>query len=222
MEDFWINGFLSEPWKLIFILCLFTLLFHMFFIFLWPLSNATWKKVDYIWVGLAAVGVISLSIDLRHVVASKWENIEHGRASIFFDITKSMVTNPMSSYECRYGNDHSDKDSEDFEIEFIKACNWLIAVSVRMEGLDFSSIPELSAKDFPTVDFNGYGLNDRPEWFFQMLTNYGQDRDRYVRTVKMKSPSPWESNLNFFAPFVLCLGIALRLTKVTGELRNTK
>jgi hypothetical protein len=63
-------------------------------------------------------------------------------------------------------------------------------------------------------------LNETVDWLKKRLDDYSVERREYLDTEKLAAIKEWEETLAYFAPFLMCAAIALRLAKVTGELRH--
>jgi len=50
--------FLAKPLWMIVVFALFLVAFHILLVKVWPLQKQAWKKVDYIWLGVAALAII--------------------------------------------------------------------------------------------------------------------------------------------------------------------
>jgi hypothetical protein len=195
-------------------------LFHVLLVWWIKLSNKAWKHVDYIWLGAAALGLLSLAADVRVSTANNWVKLEFSRAVSFFDVTRGQLALPMSSYACLYGDDPTANRTDDVANEFIKACQWSKAVAAHLESFDTESVPEVPRDGFPTVNLSNSALLEMPKWLDQRLAQYKEDRERYLKAYNLTKKNSWESTLSYFAPFILCFALALRITKVTGELKN--
>jgi hypothetical protein len=68
--------------------------FHVWLVYLRPLPELTWRKVDYIWLGFSVFAIVAAASQLRIIVASEdlartnagWVN----QTSILIDSTTEM------------------------------------------------------------------------------------------------------------------------------------
>ncbi|MFA0125539.1 hypothetical protein AB4400_29680, partial [Vibrio sp. 10N.261.48.A2] len=59
-------------------------------------------------------------------------------------------------------------------------------------------------------------------WVDGMLSQYEKQKNQYIKTREVQVKQPLESIFWYVSPYLVCFAIALRLTKVTAELKLDK
>jgi len=222
MQAFYTNSFLMNSMN--FILLLFFLLwfFHYFLVYKNNLSKKAWKKVDYYWLGVATIGLISLAADVRINVAKNFISSERAQANATLGAVKIITDNPENSHFCmtliRTSNSPSDYDNT--ELQYQLGCKWLKETSEYFKNVQKNELPDISFGDLPPVTFDSVVLNEDVASIMRWLYEYQIQLDVLNETQEAAEPSGFESILFYFAPFLVCIALALRITKVTGEIRH--
>ncbi len=207
-----------------FILLLFVLLviFHYFLVYKNNLSKKAWKKVDYYWLGVASIGLISLAADVRINVAKKFISSEITYANTTLGAVKIITDNPENSHFCMTLTKmySSPSDFDDTELQYQLGCKWLKETSEYFQKVQKNEVPDISFEDLPPVTFDNVVLNKDVASIKRWLDEYQIQLGVLKGTKEAAEPSGFESILFYFAPFLLCIALALRITKVTGEIRH--
>lgn len=224
MREFWTNVVISESG---YVLCMFLLLLvlsHLFFVYPKNLSKRAWKKVDYIWLGVAAIGLLSIASDVRVATAKNWFEMEEARAIGSLRRIIKFYPTPENTYLCFQfiKGEYSSDGFEEFQHQHDLRCNWLKKVSEVLKELDVEKLPELSIQSFPIPNFDKEYLFETVRTLEKDIGWYQEDRRQALETKSLLSQTDLEKNLFYFSPFLLCLALALRIAKVTGELRYDK
>src|SRR5262245_28937921 len=91
----------ANPWWMIGALAVSLLLFHCLLVWFRNLTSVGWKRVDYIWVSLAFLGVLGTVAQSREIVASNHRNLAQARAKVRFEWFKDAVAFGHSPAICR-------------------------------------------------------------------------------------------------------------------------
>ena len=59
----------ARPVAVVVLFVLGLLIFHLVFVMYWKLGKLGWKYVDYFWLGVAAVGLLGASVEVRRLIA---------------------------------------------------------------------------------------------------------------------------------------------------------
>ncbi len=89
-----------------------------------------------------------------------------------------------------------------------------------LKNIKKEETPLITFEDLPKVVFDDPILNETVTLPKERLKDYGEQLDILSETEKAAKRNGWENTLAYFAPFLICIAIALRITKVTGELRH--
>ena len=195
---------------------------HYALVFKWPLSDLTWKKVDYAWLGVAAIGLLLASYQADHFLSARAvRDAEIPRTQMEYRILRDSIRANASSF-C---SPHARSLWSPPDYDAIVTEHQLLCDATR--ELD-SAMPMEVSPPFPALPDTGYKtlpLNPRYEtWFAENLTRqadrYESQRRRYLEFDASRQAAPLEEGFTILGPFFLALALALRITKVSGEIRN--
>ncbi|WP_273859406.1 hypothetical protein [Photobacterium sp. GSS17] len=201
--------FISNSLHVLVTLFVLTLLFHIPLFFGKNLTKAGWKKVDYIWLSVAAVALIGSASEVRTFVAGNWLQHEKRLATTSL---KSLTYFTLSVNEANVCTTFKLK----LKPEESKACMWFSDTGAYLASLDSESIPELQIQPYVQLSKGDWLYQDYDQ-FSTLLNIYEMDYSRVQKTSKAVGKSSTEIFLWYLSPFLLCISLAIRLTKVTGE-----
>jgi hypothetical protein len=201
---------LARPGAMLGIFAACLALLHIFLVKLRPLQPRTWKKVDYVWLGVAAVGIIGAAGEARRLIAATYAEIAKVGASADYDLVRRKLEHIASPVVCR-------GMTAALQAEYDQSCAFGRASLARLPA----DPPNDSALAFlrerpPVTDGMLKAIFGELDL---MLSRYSAARDRHTRLVGDSEYSFTDEALLSLAPFLFCFALALRITKVTGELR---
>ncbi|MCV6637884.1 hypothetical protein [Candidatus Albibeggiatoa sp. nov. NOAA] len=221
-ELFGLNLFFIYPWRFLAFLLVFIIIFH--FLFVWPnnLSKKNWKRVDYIWLGAASLGILSLASDVRIYFTHNWLEIEKSRAVSLIKSVEYRFSKPENSHYCakfvRY--DLSPDDFEERVRQYNIACKWRKDVEAFFKNINKHEIPSINHEELPVVEFNLPALMYSVTWLNRLMIDYASQLEVIHKTESYTVKYFWEEILSYFAPFLICIALSLRIAKVSGEIRH--
>lgn len=223
MNEFWTNVIISDGGN---VLLLFLLLLTLSHLLVFPknLSKRAWKKVDYIWLGVAALGLLSLASDVRISIAKNWSEIESSRAISSLERLRYFYSTPDNTHFCMQfvKSALTPDDVHERQKQHDLRCAWFKDVANILKELEPEKLPEISMDKLPIPTFDDEYLLETVNNIEKHVNWYNEDRRQAIETASLLSKTNLEKNLFYFSPFLLCLALALRIAKVTGELRHEK
>jgi len=216
--DTFIQTLLGSSLLMICLLLFFTVLFHATFIW-FPAQKKSptfWKVIDYIWLGLAALGIITACQNVRVVLAETHLQNTQTQAEFAYKNFRYLVGDEEAPpYICREfkRSPFSPENFDEIVKEYDQFCVW--------NKLWIASLPERVAPDYPEINIPP-SYQDPPdkrymEHIHEALGKYQELRNRIELYETASQSSDFEQLLFFFWPFLLCIALALRITKVTGN-----
>lgn len=132
-----------------------------------------------------------------------------------------LAREPESSHFCRtfVKSEYSPEGFDDLRHQYRLGCKWRKELANYLSTIKKEEIPLITFDDIPVVTFNDPVLNETVIWLKEQLDNYKYQLEVLSETKKAAQKGEWESRLMYFAPFLICIALSLRITKVTGELR---
>lgn len=175
-----------------------------------------WKHLDYVWPILAGVGLLGAVSEIRSSVADDWAQTETTRALASIEAIENLSLHKLKSDIC------SGLSPLNGSSIYHESCSWFLNVAQTLNQTNIESLPTLQLSDFPTLDFDSELIEDDVIWIESRLLEYQEHKRNLENTQAAKLKQPFERSLWYFGPYLICIAIALRLTKVTAELKLEK
>jgi hypothetical protein len=211
----------SNIWFALLALLVLTSILHFLFVYPKNLSKKSWKKVDYVWISFTVIGLIGATNNVTKEFSKNKIAVASSRKSFQYNFMLSFLDSEDSHIVCRTFN-RSEYSPENFDAivaDFDRCCKWSKDVreivtsidTVKNDLVDMTKIPNLQT------------VNNI--WYKNTVLENIEEYNKIVSEKIVNENVIYEANngsLLFFTPLFLILGLAIRITKVTGELRNEK
>jgi hypothetical protein len=203
--------------------------FHILFVRTLKLDKIAWKRVDYIWLGVGTLGLFGAATEVRRMVATSVLETRNADQRNRYSELRDRVRSMTGSY-CRaaagfplvlddwFGVEHH---SEDERRQYKAVCEF---GKDLLKALPSEAPTTLS--DEPFRGFRGlpFGLTDGTlratiDGVNESLLAYRSAERAVARVTVARERTPAEIAVTVPAPFLLALALALRITKVSGEIR---
>jgi hypothetical protein len=218
---------ITLPWftNLLAILGLFFILWLIFYLLLivfFPQSQIWWKKIDYVWLAMAGLGIMT-SVDAgRQIVGGNLLWIESARLDGTRDYIESSLQAGQSTALCRQFLPSALFTAEELAIrqsEFDAQCLWYRHMGVAIKRLIIEE-DSIDLSKFPPYPSGG------DQQISQRLKESVSFFNKQVQVVsslrKEMAASDLEKFLRVIGPVALAAALALRMTKVTADVRAEK
>ena len=198
-------------------------LMHLVLVLWLKLSDQAWKRIDYAWLALAALGLLSASAQADHFLSRRYlDTFERPRTESAYKWLRSAIDTYPGLCAPRNRTAASPPDFDAMVQEQQSLCNRAKEIAARM--------PSKVTPPFPTLEQTGYEAFDQKvkyeTWYVQFVTDaaeqYRQQQNRYNEFVAATVLSDAEEIMTVLGPFLLAFALALRITKVTGDIRNMR
>ncbi len=199
------------------LLIVMTALLHTLFVFLFPQNKRFWKKMDYIWLGLATLSIVTASQKVRIVV---YDNYQNRAESLTISSFSSLNNNVQFSLPCKnfIKSEFSPENFDEIVAEYKRICTWNKGFESEIAALNPKEFPDVMFKT-PKAPIESVELNQYLEQLKKQIQEYEQYRTQMWEYKKQTEETALEQLLFFLLPVFLCAAIALRITKVTAELK---
>lgn len=217
----------ATPAYLLVAFCLLLFVFHLVFVWVWPVSDLAWKRIDYVWLGAATLGLIGASWNAdRYISEELAANLDGPRTLGAYRNMRLIIeaaADPDGAV-CvqRKRSDFSPPSYDEIVREQQMQCSYfkLLASAIPRDVKDpFPSLYELGFIDYA-------GVESHESWYIAQIRNsareYEVQRQLYIRRKKSADISDLEAAIIMLGPLLVAIALALRITKVTGEVRNAK
>lgn len=198
----------------------FLMFFHLIFIAHRPLSARAWKKIDYIWLMLAFISVLGLVGEARQYRAEMALRTDQ-RA---LDKSLSQVRGWYVSYQgyiCDQAQ--SQKQASTDTGQYGALCDWLEG---RINDLNLLQRVDEMAPEITRSLADGLEKFDalipakEQATLMRRLELYQDRREKLLTDLAERDLTYLQKILLILAPVMLAGAIAIRITKVTAEIRG--
>jgi hypothetical protein len=229
MDDLKLPWFTSTWWVLL--VFAFALLgWHLLLIRRWPLTRAGWKKTDYYWVSLALIGVLGHVGANRREVAHDLAATAQSRVEIAQTQIEQAIALGQSPAICHAHEEDEHDDGaagastraaavrDDNERGLDEMCAWFHSAEACLESTPFAKREPIKIEDLgaPLPKGGDPWAIDNPQ---EAIGWYNAAVARAKKISVATELSALEEIASVVGPVLLAVAVALRITKVTGELR---
>lgn len=219
--------FSSDPIWVFLLFVIFLVIFHVWLVFWKPIGNIGWKIVDYFWLGIAAIGLVGQSAQVRQHWYASTNDLLHYKIEATREELKRSADFSIGPAICRnfIRTESSPSNLDQIQAEYNFACT------------EFTEI----TKQVRVADKNHYGgflnLLDTSKFrskltdpiLIETLTNLITAHEDFMNACaeesqarhKMQTTSA-EFALIVSSPYMFMFALALRIAKVSGEIRLAK
>jgi hypothetical protein len=215
----------SSPVLLLLTLVVVTLACHALLLWLFPLGEVNWKRVDYIWLFAACLGVLASSGKAaRFIAENQLENFQEPVTITSYEFLRADIKSGLEGSECVPLRRSADSPP-DFE-ERVKEQKTMCEQYKKLDA----QMPKTVEPPFKPIKELGFvPLAGNPEYVaapFEVVNRdaeeYERNREMYEEITEKTKSSKWENAYLAMGPLLLAIAVALRITKTTGEIRNAK
>jgi hypothetical protein len=222
MDDF-IQKVISNTWYALAILILLTGVLHLLLVFPKNLSKKAWKKMDYLWLCLTMAGLISATNTVNSELSKGELEDALYRGKFNLKLIQEDLSPQRSTWVCTtlVRDEYSPHNFDEIASDFKKACAWRAMVFEQISRIDTSDMSKILVNKIPQLQVKEETILDYEKQILSRIDEYNKLVTQ-KENAKIKITSSSNQQLTFFAPLLLILGFALRLTKISGELRHEK
>ncbi len=220
MDNLFAN-IVSNIWYALIALVVLTLVLHVILVFPKNLSKKQWKKVDYIWISLTAIGLIG-AVNNVGIIQKKNEidAVSH-RIPFQFKYLSHFLPPGGSPTVCREHTrtEYSPADFDSIVADYYRTCEWSRKMHLFISSVDTSQYELIDVSQIPVLE------TTENIWYKEEVLGIINEYNLLVKEWKKNDLEYLQNTtetLTFYMPFFLILGLAIRLTKVTGEIRHEK
>ena len=215
----------SSPLLLLLTLVLVTVACHALFIWFFPLKEVNWKRLDYVWMFAAVLGVLASSGKAaRFIAENQLNNFQEPATITSYEFLRADIKSGAEGPACavlhRSGDSFPDFDERVKEQQSI--CEQYKKFDAQMP--ESVGPPFKPLKDLGFVPFTG-----NPQYVaasFDIANRdaeeYERNRETYDEIAEKTKSSKWENAYLAMGPLLLAVAVALRITRTSGEIRTAK
>lgn len=212
----WITNY----WWIFVVFIIFLVIFHVLFVRWFLLSSIRWKQIDYIWLTVAFFGIVGSVSENRVILAE--ELLPMARNRFDFALSQVIAAANAGTSEAICRTFVASPVSPPPEVmaktqqEFDAQCTWfkkVVEVLKKQTKDRTSQIDVIQMVGSPPVG----GYEWAYSWLEQSITRYNETLEDIEELEKAKGGSDIELLFRFLGPLLIAFALALRITKVAGE-----
>ena len=214
----------STPLYLLIAFLFLSLFLDLVLVRWWKLSDTAWKKVDYVWLATALLGVLGSSTQAGRFIGANYSKNNQSTLMSAYSELRSALRFGIDAGVCPATSQRSPASPLNVEVEreyemlcerykvlFAKLPTELPNPPQRLDQLGFT-VPQGNRRLVgPYLDM----LKARADWY----EGIRQDMARWEAAA---TEGDFEGLLLILGPLLIAFAVALRVTKVTGELKNAR
>jgi hypothetical protein len=205
----------------------FTVFFVMLLLFhLWMLRIGKrprlWKKIDYVWLSAVVLSLIGATAEVRKFIADNTSSMYEQRFQSTLEFAQYYVNSSRDYYlRLDYSKWEPTEENKIAEMAFREAGQRLTyAASKLTENPDSRPWKELlNSPQILGSTQNRIVMQDE-EIIRRNLSMLDETYEQFLTNRKERGRSEWEKIILVFLPWLLSMALALRITKVTAELKG--
>lgn len=219
--DTWLEELSARPGHLLLVF-LGVLIFLHFLLVRWlKFDDIAWKKVDYIWLGAAALGLLAASAQAERALAARYLENQTLRTATAYAYLRATLAGPPSVCISRVRSQNSPTNFDEIVKEQEETCRFAKAVSERMAARPETFLP-LSETGYEPVGVNATHERSFARDIAQQAAGYAKEQVRYAELKSASEQTHLELLFTILGPLLIAFALALRITKVTGEITNAR
>jgi hypothetical protein len=203
-------------WALCLLLLFLIAVFHLLFVRVFKFGKRAWKIVDYVWLSMAALGLLAAAREVRSSLAANRIELATARTRFVLQTLRSeLVTNPTWLCMRFVRMDYSPSNLEIIQAQFDAVCQWLKTAAGTLPKDDNPPFKPLNFDDthFPT-SIHEVDLLDFRNRVRNLFSEY-ESRRSGVNRLREDTERTTGEQMNFtLSPILLCVALALRFAKV--------
>ena len=201
--------------------------FDVVLVRLLKLDDKNWKRIDYIWLGVGAIGVIASSAQAERFLASRnLEAHELYLVNAYADVRDRLFWGVNGGAICRSFNrtEYSPANFDDIVREYATLCS-----SYKEQLAKLPELPAIPPKSLEDLGFVMPSARKDKDIVFNVVDtlrfavqHYNEIKSQYAELSSKATEGDADVLFKIMGPLLIAIALALRITKVTGELANAQ
>jgi hypothetical protein len=212
---------LSNIWYALLALLITTSILHLILVYPKNLSKKQWKRIDYLWISLTAIGLIGATSNVKIALSKGQLSFANDRIPFQYEYLCSLLSPGGSKTVCRdfVREEYSPSNFDSIVADYNDACEWSIKTYKLIALVDTSNYQLIDTTKIPVLE------TKHNKWFKNIILDNIRGYNKLIeerRDSQNEIVNNQKNDLLFFTPLLLIFGLAIRITKVSGELRHEK
>jgi hypothetical protein len=211
----------ARPGYLLLAFLLLLAVMHLVLLLWLKLDDLSWKKVDYVWLGAAALGLMASSAQAGRMLSERYLITERASVASAYSLLRDTLSSPPGVCMPRSRTEWSPPEFDAIVKEQVHLCSKALEVAERMKPL-LDDFPPLEETGFQVVGEQAVYERDLARHINEVANEYRQYQQRYAALLQSTRQSTPELMFSVLGPLLIAFALALRITKVTGEIKNAR
>ena len=200
-------------------------LFHVVLVFTVKLNKKAWIWVDYFWLAFALIGLVGQVAESRRITAEGLRSMSEARVESNFRILRDRLdfyanSQAFCRQPVRTTSSPPEQEFNRIKIEFDRACEWAKEYASNVPRTVQPPFAEVAWDEFPSAQNDPNSVTkDSVDSIHQSVEEYNLLVREHSKLTASQGKSEFEKTLAMLSPVLLAVALALRITKVTGEIR---
>lgn len=210
---------ISPFWIVIVTIILWIILFQIFYRFL-KLSEANWKRLEYIWLFIGLIGLVNVVVENRKTY--NFYNSE--RVSNYIRSSIKNINSDLSSFKVCFKYNKTDFSPEDFDerqYDQDLICSWSKTYKIKLDTL---GIPQRKLDTISKTSFN-FKTNEMDDFitdFNEMIKTVNSEIKEYKTYREEYKTEEWKNFARTFGVLFIMIAFSIRLSIATKNVINSK
>lgn len=197
--------------------------FHWLLVYKSPLTKSEWKQCDYLIIGLAVVGLSgAISASQQSFIPLLTERSESRLMLAIYGVQLNIDSAEIAACRKFIRNEFSPpaEKFDNLQKEFDSMCTWFKKTNVELSKLLKEKTFPINFKKYPPPVTNNQYFLEMIEKLEKAISNYHIEINNNNKVTKaLVQPTELERIWKLISPTFIAIALALRMTKITGELR---
>src|SRR5438128_564876 len=198
----------ARPLYLFAVFLLLLLVLHLVLVFWIKLGDKAWKRMDYVWLGTAILGLLAASAQADRFLSKRYlENFERPRTETAYQLLRSTLDSYPALCAPRHRSSASPPDFDQMVEEQQALCKRAKEIAAKMPLRITGVFPPLEQTGFESL-----GQDAKYEtWFVSEVSRtaeqYRQQQKRYAELLDAGTLSGGEEMMTILGPLLLAFAL---------------
>jgi hypothetical protein len=208
------------------------LVFHLLLVKYFPQNKRFWKKIDYVWVSLGIIGIFGATFSLNKEYFSAITPWHQNSLKLVYNEYVDRIESQRNYFLDENGFDYKAFSDKEQAKKFIQAGEFydrLLKMSIDYKNFilveeDFRFVDSIAKKHnsgFVDVSDDGF-LKSNHKLSTFMLERIIEESNEISLAKDGARRGDFNWMLLFISPYLFALAVAIRITKITAELKDLK
>ncbi|SDM91133.1 hypothetical protein SAMN05421813_12836 [Daejeonella rubra] len=217
-----INFILSNFYYSVALLLSISFFLHYFLVYPKNLSKKQWKYMDYVWLSLTVIGLVAPTRSAERTASEIKVSTLRPALIMNLQLIKSYFNRGDTSWICEgiMKPYNGPANFDELDRDWKTMCIWEKEMQIIVDKIDTVTFKVINLDSVPKANVQLDMFLRHEEVIIDRIKYYNSDASEFQVASKLAHETTKDLVWNLLSPLLLIIGIALRLTKVSGEIRH--